>query len=289
MSIHLVTGTPGAGKTLYVVKKMIEELVPSGRKIIHNINGLNIEGKTPGQIVSIEGDDNAVTTWPDCEDGCIFIFDEVQRQFTVRNPAAKVPRYISEFETHRHRGFDFYLITQGPQLIDRHIHPLVETHTHLYRPYGLTRSRIFMWNSINPTPNPKQSRLTSQSRNFMFPKKYYAAYKSSVQHTIKARPPWLLLAGVPIGVAVIVSAGFYVRSSFMDMAVAKAPPAQTPENSPADGQLAIFEEVGSCAVHMASIGGSVVAVRDGLVGRYSWGSEPGSLVDNATGDSVQRC
>jgi zona occludens toxin (predicted ATPase) len=214
MSINLVTGTPGAGKTLYVVRELVEFLLPQNRPIYHNIAGLEIKSEYINDIT-----DEGVKNWFTFPEHSIFIFDECQRNFPPRNPMSSVPQYISEFETHRHKGMDFYLITQGPQLIDRHLHPLVESHIHLYRPFGLKRSTVFKWNTVNPSPNPRQSRLTSQTRNFSFPKKYFAAYKSASQHTIKARPPWVLLLAVPGLLALVIGTALFFRSFMFDRMV----------------------------------------------------------------------
>lgn len=223
MSINLVTGTPGAGKTLYVVRELVEHLLPQNRPIFHNINNLDLSaiGLSSDNVHKMP--DEGVRNWFQFPEHSVFVFDECQRDFPPRNPMSAVPQYISEFETHRHKGMDFYLITQGPQLIDRHLHPLVENHIHLYRPFGLKRSTVFKWNTVNHSPNPKQSRLTSQTRNFSFPKKYFAAYKSATQHTIAARPPWVLLLAVPALIILVVGAILGFRSYMFDkMAITKA-------------------------------------------------------------------
>lgn len=216
MSIVLVTGTPGAGKTLYTVKMLIEDLLPTGRQIFCNIAGLNIDAENLHIC-----DDTTPLDWMDFPNGSIFIFDEVQRQYPPRNTMAKVPPHIQAFETHRHHGFDFYLITQGPRLIDRHLHDLVERHVHLYRAFGLSRSSIFEWNGINLQPNPAQTRLTAQRKNFMFPKKYFKSYKSSSDHTIKARPPWRLLVILGVCLFAIVGCGWYVLHTISPERVAE--------------------------------------------------------------------
>ncbi|MEM9764131.1 MAG: zonular occludens toxin domain-containing protein [Pseudomonadota bacterium] len=215
MSIVLVTGTPGAGKTLWAVQQVCEKYLDQGRRIFHNIDGF-APPDPKGLVERIEDDE--IENWPDYPEHSVFVFDECQRQFPRRNPMSQVPRYISGFETHRHQGMDFLLITQGPMLIDTHIHPLVERHVHLYRPFGLSRSSIFTWNTVNPTPNPRQSRITAQKRNFRFPKRYFGVYKSATQHTVERRIPWMLVLALPalaglLGLAVLVT-----KATFGDMA-----------------------------------------------------------------------
>ena len=270
MSINLVTGTPGAGKTLYVVRELVEILLPQNRPIYHNIAGLEVQSEYLHEI-----SDEGVRSWFTFPEHSIFIFDECQRNFPPRNPMSTVPQYISEFETHRHKGMDFYLITQGPSLIDRHIHPLVETHTHLYRPFGLKRSTVFKWNTVNPSPNPKQSRLTSQTRNFVFPKKYFAAYKSASQHTIKPRIPWVLILAAPVLIIVVVGSMLLFRYvMYENMVLAKAE--EMTESGEAEQHVPSSEhtEPAPFAIPVASPCASIVSVTGGRV-RYIVGGVRG--------------
>ena len=204
--IYLITGTPGAGKTLFTVKMLLENLVHDGREIYTNIEGLNVDQE---HVHHIENDE--VKDWPNLPDKRIYIIDECQQHFPNRNQSSRVPLHVSKFETHRHHGHDFYLITQGPTLLDPHIRPLVTEHIHLYRAYGLSRASVFRWNTINMTPNPVQSRITAERENFSYPKKYFQNYKSSVQHTAKSRIPKKLLA---IAALLIAGAVFAVYNFF---------------------------------------------------------------------------
>jgi zona occludens toxin len=210
MSISLVTGTPGAGKTLFMIKKLIEELLHDDRTIVHNITGLQLDH--PNLVYSMPYGD-IPHHWQQFPDGCVFIFDEVQREWPIRNPSAPVPPYISALEVHRHRGFDFWLITQSPMFIDVHVRKLCDRHFHLYRPFGLSRSTLFEWQSVNPDPNPKGTRANSNTSNFSFPSKYFTAYKSSTIHTVKRRIPWrlVIIASVMFSVVAVVGVLGYQR------------------------------------------------------------------------------
>lgn len=192
--ITLLTGTPGAGKTLYMIKRLVEELIPTGRQIYCNIDGLNIDAPN----LHVVGKDEPLN-WQARDDGAIFVFDEVQEQYPPRNSQSRVPPYVSGYETHRHRGFDFWFVTQGPRLIDRHLHDLISRHIHLYRPFNMSRSVVYEWNLVNPTPAPPQSKSTAQKNTFVFPKRYFRLYKSASVHTMKLQLPrktLLMLAGI---------------------------------------------------------------------------------------------
>lgn len=211
MSITLVTGSPGAGKTLYMVKHLVDVLIPLGRPIYTNIIGLDVDCDHVFEI-----DIDTPKTWHsgDFEDGSIFIFDEVQQHYPPRNSMSKVPPYISAYEVHRHRGFDFFFLTQGPRLIDRHLHDLTTEHIHLYRSFKMKSARIYKWNSVNPNPEPAQSKKNSVQQTFHFPKKYFDYYKSASEHNMKVQIPWRPI--VWLGSLLLVLAGvlFFISTRF---------------------------------------------------------------------------
>lgn len=204
--ITLVTGTPGAGKTLWNVDNILKKLLKQNRPIYSNIHGLKIDGVT---IV----EDDAMTKWMDYPDGSIFIFDECQTVYRPRASGSKVPDYIARFETHRHQGFDFFLITQYPGFIDKNIRELVGLHVHLYRPFNLKRSQVFEWPAVNPDPNPAQSSATAARKQFIFPKSAYEHYQSASQHTMKVRLPVGAIVLFLLGVSVAVGASYYAITS----------------------------------------------------------------------------
>ena len=54
-------------------------------------------------------------------DGSVYFLDEAQNIYRPRSSASKVPESVAAFEVHRHKGLDFFLITQNPRLIDANI------------------------------------------------------------------------------------------------------------------------------------------------------------------------
>lgn len=200
--ILLVTGRPGAGKTLWTVSyivQMMPQWMAEGRPVFSDIAGLSVDG--------VQRLPDEVRNWPSFPDRSVLIFDEVQRSFPPRNTQAAVPPYISEWETHRHRGIDAVFITQGPRLLDRHLHDLVDNHVHLYRPFGWERARVFRWQGINLTPDPAQSRETAEVETFRYPRALYAAYRSAGEHYVKSRLPLAKLLALAAG-GVLALGGF---------------------------------------------------------------------------------
>lgn len=203
MGVWLYTGLPGAGKTLCVVQELIEQILKPGPDgsvppVYADIKGLaydrlGVHRLVPEDCTSRDEAIEHCRKWYEVEDGAYIIIDECQRVFPVRNSAAAVPRYVSEFETHRHHGFNILLITQGPNLFDKHVRTLVERHVHLKRTFGLSRSLRVEWPNCEDSPQSSFTIRRGVTSTFKFPVKYYGLYKSATIHNQQRRVPWKLL------------------------------------------------------------------------------------------------
>ena len=161
MPITLITGTPGHGKTLFMIEKLVKQLLPLNRPIFHNIEGLTYE-----RAVKVVGAELAANiqfdaeidpfNWMDAPIGSIFIFDECQREFPPRNPQAKVPPHVGPLAVHRKQGYDFFFITQHPSMIDTFLINLGDEHFHVYRLFNSKRSTVLHWRGVNRNPAPLQ-------------------------------------------------------------------------------------------------------------------------------------
>jgi zona occludens toxin len=170
--ITLITGAPGAGKTAALVMLLQETLAVSGRQIfVFNIPELLIKHE-------VLVDPN---TWPDTvPDGSIIIIDEVQDVWRPRGPGQKVPEHISKLETHRHRGLDFYIITQGPNLVDSNVRALVGRHVHL-RDTGFLGRYWYEW--VECADNCRVAWKNAPiKKKYNLPKKVFGQYKSASLH-----------------------------------------------------------------------------------------------------------
>ncbi|MGN7045978.1 zonular occludens toxin domain-containing protein, partial [Neisseria sp. P0001.S010] len=127
--LYLYTGVPGAGKTLYAVSNLVKRKDFKDRPIF--VDGIkDLDHDKINYFDIPEGE--SIQTWLKwAPPGAIIVVDECQRIFRPRPSGSKVPDYVAELETHRHRGLDFILITQHPRLIDVHLRGLIEHHTHL--------------------------------------------------------------------------------------------------------------------------------------------------------------
>lgn len=193
--IHLITGLPGQGKTLRCLWLVETRRKKENRMVFfHGINNLKLpwsELEDPKK-------------WMDLPDGSIVVIDECQMTFRPRSSGSAVPPHVSALETHRHRGFDFYLMTQHPSFIDANVRKLTDVHEHLMRKFGASWSTVNEWKGVKD--NCDKSRADAIRSEWKFPKEVYSWYKSAEVHTTRVRVPakvWLLLS-LPLIIAVAV-------------------------------------------------------------------------------------
>lgn len=186
MSIHLHTGIPGHGKTLFTLWYVRKWAEGEGRKVYYyGIPDLQIP----------EWEELAdPKEWASVPPKSIVLIDESQKVFPRRSSNGAVPAHVSGFETHRHLGIDIVLITQHPSLIDRHIHPLTDKHRHVIRAFGANYATVHEWPQVMAQCEKPGSRKDSVKTQFPYPKEVFTWYKSAEAHTYKAKIPgkvWL--------------------------------------------------------------------------------------------------
>lgn len=191
--MYLITGQPGNGKTLYALKTIEERRQKENRPVFyHGIPELTIPW------LPLEKPEE----WYKLPEGSIIVIDECQKTFPPRPSAQKPPIHVSEFETHRHKGFDLYLLTQHPSLVDNHLKRLAGKHYHVIRSFGMQRADVFEMQSVmDPSAKNLKDSLRKQ---FKYPKEVYAWYKSSDLHTHKRKLPWQYYA-IPIALLLLVT------------------------------------------------------------------------------------
>lgn len=179
--ITLITGAPGTGKSNAVVSLM-EGLGKDRQVYVFGIPDL----KVPHQVI----DDP--TTWPDTvPDGSAIVLDEVQNVWRPRGPGQKVPDHVAKLETHRHRGLDFYIITQGPNLVDSNVRALVGRHVHL-RDLGILGRWWYEWPECADNCRTAWKNAPIKKR-YRLDKAAQAKYKSASIHVKPVRSvPWML-------------------------------------------------------------------------------------------------
>jgi hypothetical protein len=176
--ITLITGQPGAGKTLFALQFVRELAAKDNRQVFYSgIKDLRLSW------LELEKPEE----WYAVPQGAIVVIDEAQRIFRPRGAGAQVPRHVSELETHRHQGIDLFIVTQHPMLVDTNVRRLVGRHFHVVRSFGLKRATVHEWSAVKEQCD--KSREDSVRHEWRYPKDVFALYRSAEVHTHKARVP----------------------------------------------------------------------------------------------------
>lgn len=207
MSMILITGTPGSGKTLYAVSK-IKKWIEQGRTVYADIDGLTIEG------VEKSPDD-----WRTTPDGSVIVYDEAQQKDIFKKTRSTLSdnKIVSDFEIHRHTGHDIVFITQSPIFLHTHIRELIGEHYHLHRPYGAKLANIYFWRMCQNNPNSKTAKAQVETTSlFNYHKKLFTYYKSATIHTHKLRvPPKIIMMVLGCIIAAFVIYHFAGKSRYL--------------------------------------------------------------------------
>lgn len=176
--LTLITGQPGAGKTLWTIYKVKELAEKENRQVYYS--GIP-DLKLPW--IELENPQD----WHKLPKGSIIVLDEAQRLFRTRGVGSQVPEHVQQLETHRHHGFDLFVITQHPMLIDTNVRRLVGRHWHVMRTFGMHRATVHEFPELKSEPD--KSRDGSIRTEWAYPKEVFNYYKSAEVHTHKRRIP----------------------------------------------------------------------------------------------------
>lgn len=205
--ISLITGLPGSGKTSLMVYMLMT------RKDLQN-RPLYVDGipdlKIPHEEIP-DGQD--MTTWYEwAPTGAILVIDEAQRIFRPRPAGAKVPQYVQELETHRHRGIDIFVLTQHPRLIDVNLRSLIGEHRNISKTM-LGFKRVSYWQRC---ANPEARADVAEAKNSIFftKKEAFGMYKSAEEHTKLTGSMSLWVYALPIIIMVTAYLMFYANQRY---------------------------------------------------------------------------
>ncbi|MEQ1078287.1 zonular occludens toxin domain-containing protein [Acinetobacter johnsonii] len=208
--INLIVGTPGSGKTQFMISKILE--------IIKENDKLEEQGLERRKIYSdikellIPEVDPAPDDWRDTPDGSIIIYDEVQmrREFEYKGNQYSQDPMIKDLTIHRHTNKDLWLITQDSQRIEKGIHKLIDRMFFIKRPASKpTYTNVFEFDKWLSNPEPAANRNAKFKKyldfyRFNFTDKYQSLYKSASDHSsIKFKLPKQLFVFLGIFLAVI--------------------------------------------------------------------------------------
>ncbi len=127
--------------------------------------------------------------WRDCPDGSLIVVDEVQLVPPYDNHKDKNNDIVQSLTVHRHRGFDFYFITQSPTLLHPTVKVLVGVHYHLTRPYGMT-TIVYQFGRATDNPSAVVNKKSVETKFQFRPQdRIFRLYKSTTINTHKKRFP----------------------------------------------------------------------------------------------------
>lgn len=231
VSTCLITGLPGSGKSLLAIELILSNANSDApRPLFTNIKGADHKKLRSfhldnGDIPNIRGDN-----YPK---GSIFVIDEAQEVFPPTAAGTKKTPILSLFETRRHYGYDFVLVTQHPMLIHKNLRLLLNNHYHNIQPFGLGYRNVLQWSSVNEHPEPSHSNSNAVTTRKKHDKKLFEYYKSSSLHVKKKTlplKPFLVIASAVL--VIICSSAYAVISLKKEQPVLKEAAINPPTNTP---------------------------------------------------------
>lgn len=239
--IELRTGVPGSGKTLSMVEELSKLFVRWGKHpeearpvFVHNIKNLALpHAAMPVQEITAGARKQLVPDWDAMPDGSLVLIDECQDVFPPRSSQSVAPPHVAWLNTHRHKGFDIWLTTQQPKLIDFAVRALVGKHQYFRRLFGGQRSAVYEWDACSDNHSGLKEAVTTI---YGFPKHAYKFYKSAEIHTKQKfkLPRWLLipLAGLVLSAFAVPRAYNTLKGAIGGKGIAvQAATAQTGSNA----------------------------------------------------------
>ncbi|WP_297843738.1 zonular occludens toxin domain-containing protein, partial [Pseudomonas sp.] len=199
--ITCITGLPGHGKTLYAVTLIKAMAEKEKRDVFYS----GIKG------VMLPWTEFVAEEWMALPTGSMIVIDEAQFVFPKLAPGAKHPDFYKLLATHRHQGFDIFLITQDVTLIDLFPRKLIDRHLHVVRKFGLQRATVYEFQGAKIEPLAAKTVAGAVVSKWAYPKSSFGLYKSAEVHTVKTRIPAKIILAVLFIVSFLVFAFFMFK------------------------------------------------------------------------------
>jgi zona occludens toxin len=200
--ITLITGAPGSGKTAACVE-LLMRFEQEGRAIF-------VDGIPDLAITHLELEDPH--KWHvDIPDGAVIVIDEAQRVWRPAGSGSAVPDHIAALETHRHKGIEFVVMTQHPNLIHANVRRLVGRHIHL-RDLGFLGRHWYEWPEC---ANPESWKNALVKKRYKLPRKTFRMYKSASLHVkpVRSVPRSLIMFAICVPLVLFLGHRVYARIS----------------------------------------------------------------------------
>lgn len=216
LATAMVTGLPGSGKSLLAIE-MIKANAESDnpRPVFTNIKGIDHKALRTFQLTNEDIPNIRGDNYPK---GSVFVIDEAQEVFPPMAAGSKKTPIISLFETRRHYGYDFVIVTQHPMLVHKNIRLLISNHYHNVRPFGVDYRKVLQWCSVNENPEPSHGQTDAIVTKKKHDKELFQFYKSSslhVKNKTVPKKPFIILGGA---IFTVFAAGVYAVTSLKQAA-----------------------------------------------------------------------
>lgn len=195
--IYLITGLPGAGKTLNTIKEVYEKHTAEGCSEPKDVYVYGIKELNVPEWIEIDID-RLKDYWESIPSDSVIIVDEVQDVWPTRSSSKPMPEEVKRLAQNRHRGLDLYFTCQNSKQIDIGIRDVTSYHIHYYRPFGLGATNRYYYEGVVSNPLSKQNTKFAQHKIVKFNKKYYDFYKSADSHTVKRKLPLMVYMVIPV-------------------------------------------------------------------------------------------
>lgn len=173
--IVLVTGLPGAGKSLF---SLAEFAVGKHSVYQAGIPGCALPTWEPEK-------------WQEMPAGSTLIVDEAQEFFAPKPPTGEPPAHYV-LNKIRHKALALVLITQHPGMLDSRVRRLVGRHVHMVAAFGADAAVMYEFRGVGDVDN--RSFDGAVRSGFKYPKEVYKLYKSADAHRPKQKAPFKVRA-----------------------------------------------------------------------------------------------
>lgn len=207
MPVECQTGLPGEGKTLVTLDRLIKEYDQDLKKnkddpdhIIRPVYYYNVDLSEYGREKLKDWHpltEEQVKLWYELPIGSKILIDECQTIFRPLPQGKEKPLYYTKLETHRHRGYDLFLITQSIKLIDMSVRELVTYHGYIERRFNTSQCTLWVGKRWQAETALKKDPRADQ-RPYKHNKKVFEYYSSAQMHTIKTKIPLKLKILIPL-------------------------------------------------------------------------------------------
>lgn len=183
--IRVIEGTPGSGKTCWVIEQLLREIDKGTyTHYFSNIADLRVCGVNPIPV-DYDWRDPLPRGLDGVNDGdtCLFIFDEAQYELAFMRENRKDNPVGKDLSTHRHRGIDLWLITQSSSLLNDYVHSNTGEHVFLYRPRKRKSVKIYWWSHIQKSLSKDAFKRADDEQTWRLNPAMFSLYRSTVAVT----------------------------------------------------------------------------------------------------------